>query len=154
MSGYIPPETFTGCHNFNPITNFRHVSKLFNVRIPYDSRGECNLRRRGEVASLLHSCTDCCGSAYFNSSKATNMRTHEELKQTPPSAHFCRRQTYELYVVLHAELDMMSHADVFVGTFSSNIGRLVYLMREVNGLPRNSSVSVDVPEWFLGRRVR
>ncbi|CAN0468789.1 unnamed protein product, partial [Scytosiphon promiscuus] len=39
-------------------------------------------------------------------------------------------QTYELYVGLHAELKMMSEADVFVGTYSSNIARPVYVMRE------------------------
>ncbi|CAM9717302.1 unnamed protein product [Ectocarpus sp. 12 AP-2014] len=59
-----------------------------------------------------------------------------------------RSMTYELYVGLHAELYMMSHAEIFVGTFSSNVGRLVYLMREVNGLPRNSSISVDLPWSF------
>ncbi|CAM9858440.1 unnamed protein product, partial [Ectocarpus sp. 12 AP-2014] len=76
---------------------------------------------------------------------------HGKNDKLPTTSHL---MTYELYVGLHAELHMMSHADVFVGTFSSNIGRLVYLMREVNGLPRNSTLSVDVPEWFLGRRTR
>ncbi|CAM9261508.1 unnamed protein product, partial [Hapterophycus canaliculatus] len=57
--------------------------------------------------------------------------------------------TYELYVGLHAELEMMATADVFVGTFSSNIARFVYVMRESNGLPRSSTVSVDEPRWNL-----
>ncbi|CAN0239537.1 unnamed protein product, partial [Ectocarpus fasciculatus] len=48
-------------------------------------------------------------------------------------------------------MHMMSHADVFVGTFSSNIGRLVYLFREINGLPRFSTQSVDTPTWYFGR---
>ncbi|CAN0062939.1 unnamed protein product [Ectocarpus sp. 12 AP-2014] len=69
--------------------------------------------------------------------------------ELPSTSHL---MTYELYVGLHAELHMMSHADIFVGTFSSNIGRLVYLMREVNGFPRNSTLSVDVPDWHFGRR--
>ncbi|CAM9358386.1 unnamed protein product [Scytosiphon promiscuus] len=57
--------------------------------------------------------------------------------------------TYELYVGLNAELKMMSEADVFIGTFSSNIARFVYLMRDSNGLSRNSTVSVDEPVWSL-----
>ncbi|CAM9336655.1 unnamed protein product, partial [Ectocarpus sp. 8 AP-2014] len=69
--------------------------------------------------------------------------------QLPTTSHL---MTYELYVVLHAELRMMSYADVFVGTFSSNIGRLVYLLREINGLPRYSTHSVDKPTWYFGRR--
>lgn len=59
------------------------------------------------------------------------------------------RQTYELYVGLHAELRMMSEATVFVGTFSSNVARFVYVMRESNGFSRNSTVSVDEREWYL-----
>ncbi|CAN0182913.1 unnamed protein product [Scytosiphon promiscuus] len=58
--------------------------------------------------------------------------------------------TYELFVGLNAELKMMSEADVFVGTFSSNMARFVYLMRESNGQQRNSTVSVDKPVWYLG----
>ncbi|CAM9358311.1 unnamed protein product [Scytosiphon promiscuus] len=59
--------------------------------------------------------------------------------------------TYELYVGLHAELIMLSEAEVFVGTFTSNIARFVYVMRESNGLPRNSAISVDrrEREWRL-----
>lgn len=60
------------------------------------------------------------------------------------------RMNYELYVGLHAELQMLSLADVFVGTFSSNIGRLVYLMRETNGFQRNSTISVDKRDWHIG----
>ncbi|CAN0124631.1 unnamed protein product [Scytosiphon promiscuus] len=60
-----------------------------------------------------------------------------------------QEMTYELYVGLHAELRMMSEAVVFVGTFSSNVARLVYLMRESNGLPRKSTLSVDQPAWWL-----
>ncbi|CAM9580923.1 unnamed protein product [Hapterophycus canaliculatus] len=64
------------------------------------------------------------------------------------------RMTYDRYVILHAELAMMSAADVFVGTFSSNIARLLYLVREGLGFSRNSTISVDEPSWFAGRRVR
>ncbi|CAM9265482.1 unnamed protein product [Ectocarpus sp. 13 AM-2016] len=74
---------------------------------------------------------------------------HGHADELPTTSHL---MTYELYVGLHAELHMMSHADVFVGTYSSNIGRLVYLLREVNGLPRFSTQSVDDPTWYFGRR--
>lgn len=50
---------------------------------------------------------------------------------------------------LHAGLHIMSHADVFVGVSSSNIAGLVYLMREINGLPRNSTLIVDEPSSGL-----
>lgn len=63
---------------------------------------------------------------------------------------FVACQTYELYVGLHAELQMMSEADVFVGTFSSNIARLVHVMRESKGFQRNSTMSVDIPDWYSG----
>lgn len=59
-------------------------------------------------------------------------------------------QTYELWIGLHAELRMLSEAECFVGTFSSNIARLVFVMREVQGHPQNSTVSVDEPRWHLG----
>lgn len=72
---------------------------------------------------------------HISIARASNVSTH---------------QTYELYVNLHAELCMMSEADVFVGTFSSNVARLVYLMRESNGFPRNSTLSVDELDWWLG----
>ncbi|CAM9288060.1 unnamed protein product [Ectocarpus sp. 13 AM-2016] len=74
---------------------------------------------------------------------------HGNNDELPTTSHL---MTYELYVGLHAELHMMSHADVFIGTYSSNIGRLVYLFREVNGLPRYSTHSVDDPTWHFGRR--
>lgn len=56
-------------------------------------------------------------------------------------------------VGLFAELQMLAGADVFVGTFSSNIGRLVFLMRESLGFARDSSLGADrAAGWFAGRR--
>ncbi|CAM9723102.1 unnamed protein product, partial [Hapterophycus canaliculatus] len=73
----------------------------------------------------------------------------DETKTIPTTTN---KMTYDTYVILHAELAMMAAADVFVGTFSSNIARMLYLFREGLGFPRNSTISVDVPEWYPGRR--
>ncbi|CAM9886103.1 unnamed protein product [Scytosiphon promiscuus] len=81
-----------------------------------------------------------------------SFRSVEDKNQTVPTT--TTDMTYDRYVVLHTELAMMATADVFVGTFSSNIGRLVYLIREGLGFPRNSTISVDNPNWHLGRRSR
>ncbi|CAM9141048.1 unnamed protein product, partial [Ascophyllum nodosum] len=59
---------------------------------------------------------------------------------------------YGSYVVLFAELEMLSQANVFVGTFTSNVARLIMLMREAKGMPRSSTLSVDRPNWFAARR--
>lgn len=56
--------------------------------------------------------------------------------------------------MLFSELEMLAEADIFVGTFSSNIGRRVVLMREANGLQRDTAMSVDVSTWHAGRRHR
>lgn len=62
-------------------------------------------------------------------------------------------QNYDTFVTLLAELQVLREADVFIGTFSSNIGRLMMLLREANGFPRDTTRSVHVPEWFPGRRL-
>ncbi|CAM9139363.1 unnamed protein product [Ascophyllum nodosum] len=59
---------------------------------------------------------------------------------------------YGSYVVLFAELEMLSQANVFVGTFTSNVAQLIMLMREAEGTPRSSTLSVDRPNWFAARR--
>lgn len=56
--------------------------------------------------------------------------------------------------LLLAELHMLSEADVFSGTFSSNIGRMVVLMRETLHMPRDSAVSCGNDVWYLGRQLR
>ena len=48
---------------------------------------------------------------------------------------------------------MLSQANVFVGTFSSNVARIVVLLRESRGMERSSSLSVDVQDWFPERHL-
>lgn len=53
---------------------------------------------------------------------------------------------------MFADLQQLAAAEVFVGTFSSNVGRLVFLLREAGGLKnRTSSISLD-DDWYPGRR--
>lgn len=60
-------------------------------------------------------------------------------------------QTYGGFVYTLADLRQCAKADVFVGTFSSNMGRLLVLLRESIGLkPRHSAISVD-RSWTAGR---
>lgn len=59
-------------------------------------------------------------------------------------------QTYEALVLLRAETLMLAGAEVFSGTFSSNVGRIVALMREALEKPRNSALSADTERWFAG----
>lgn len=54
-------------------------------------------------------------------------------------------------VLLKAELDMLAGATVFAGTYSSNMGRLLALMRRSLNKPAKSALSTDRPTWFLGR---
>eukprot|EP00752_Nemacystus_decipiens_P018203 g16332.t1 len=62
------------------------------------------------------------------------------------------KETYGGFVYTFADLHQCTSADVFVGTFSSNMGRLLVLLRESIGLkPRSSSISLDGP-WWPGRR--
>ena len=42
-----------------------------------------------------------------------------------------------------ADFEQLAAADVFVGTFSSNVGRLVMLLREGAGKARSSCISLD-----------
>lgn len=53
-------------------------------------------------------------------------------------------------VLLRVEMLMLAGADVFCGTFSSNIGRLVALLRETLKKPRDSTLSADIKDWFAG----
>lgn len=61
-------------------------------------------------------------------------------------------QVYDQFVTLLAELQMLREADVFVGTFTSNIARLVVLLREASDLPLNTTRSVETAVWFPGRK--
>ncbi|CAM9255484.1 unnamed protein product [Ectocarpus sp. 12 AP-2014] len=61
------------------------------------------------------------------------------------------RNTYESLVILRAELEMLASANVFCGTFSSNMSRIVALMRRTLKLPDESALSADTPHWYIGR---
>ena len=50
---------------------------------------------------------------------------------------------YASFVYLMADLEQLAAADVFVGTCSSNIGRLVMLRRDNLGKEKNTSISLD-----------
>eukprot|EP00903_Cladosiphon_okamuranus_P005843 g5784.t1 len=64
------------------------------------------------------------------------------------------KETYGGFVYTFADLHQCTQADVFVGTFSSNLGRLLVLLRESIGLKqRHSAISLDGP-WWAGRRRR
>ncbi|CAN0466623.1 unnamed protein product [Ectocarpus sp. 12 AP-2014] len=61
------------------------------------------------------------------------------------------RNTYEAMVLLLTEMRMLAGADVFSGTLSSNIGRLVALMRRSLQQPDDSTLSGDWPaHWMPG----
>ncbi|CAM9336551.1 unnamed protein product [Ectocarpus fasciculatus] len=64
------------------------------------------------------------------------------------------RNSYESLVVLRAELEMLANANVFCGTFSSNLSRIVALMRRTLKLPDESGLSADTPNWYIGRHRR
>lgn len=50
--------------------------------------------------------------------------------------------------MVFADLQMLSASPVFVGTFSSNIGRVVALLREgIHGHPRDSCISLDKQDY-------
>eukprot|EP00904_Undaria_pinnatifida_P002353 jgi/Undpi1/12118/HiC_scaffold_5.g01794.m1 len=59
-------------------------------------------------------------------------------------------QSYGSLVYLMADLEQLAAADVFVGTCSSNIGRLVMLLRDNLGKDQDSGISLDKP-WLPNR---
>lgn len=59
-------------------------------------------------------------------------------------------QGYSSFVTLVSDMNKLANSEVFVGSFSSNLGRLVTVFREGKGKPRDSSMSVDVKTWFSG----
>ncbi|CAM9316215.1 unnamed protein product [Laminaria digitata] len=61
-----------------------------------------------------------------------------------------RNQGYGAFVYMFADIEQLAAADVFVGTFTSNVGRLVVMLREGLGKQRNSSISLDTP-WRPAR---
>lgn len=63
-----------------------------------------------------------------------------------------KKQTYESFMYLFLDIEMLSKAEVFIGTFSSNLGRLIVTSRESFTQIRDSSISVDWKNWFPGRK--
>ena len=46
---------------------------------------------------------------------------------------------------------MLAQANIFVGTYSSNVERMVALLRESRDMPRSSTLSLDRNGWFATR---
>lgn len=63
------------------------------------------------------------------------------------------RKDYASFVYLMADFQQLASAEVFVGTFSSNLGRLVALLRKGVGKASDSSLSLDF-KWSPNRRKR
>lgn len=61
-------------------------------------------------------------------------------------------KVYASFVYLMADFEQLAAADVFVGTFSSNVGRLVMLLREGAGKARSSCISLDYA-WKPNRQL-
>ncbi|CAM9235847.1 unnamed protein product, partial [Laminaria digitata] len=61
------------------------------------------------------------------------------------------KQGYGSFVYLLADLEQLAAADVFVGTCSSNLGRLVMVLRDGLGKDKKSSISLDLP-WYPKRQ--
>ena len=61
-------------------------------------------------------------------------------------------QAYDALVLLRAELEMLAGADVFSGTFTSNLGRVVAIMRHTRSKPPESTLSGDIPTWYFPGR--
>ncbi|CAN0577758.1 unnamed protein product, partial [Laminaria digitata] len=60
---------------------------------------------------------------------------------------------YPSFVYLLADLEQLVAADVFVSSCSSNIGRLVMLLRDGLGKEKDSAINMDVP-WSPDRQRR
>lgn len=61
---------------------------------------------------------------------------------------------YGSFVYLFTDLHQLARADVFVGTFTSNVGRMVMVLREGFQKERTSAISLDKKYWFSGRKQR
>lgn len=59
---------------------------------------------------------------------------------------------YGSFVYSFTDLHQLARADVFVGTFSSNFGRLVMVLREGLQKERTSGMSLDFKDWYPVRK--
>ncbi|CAM9573919.1 unnamed protein product [Ascophyllum nodosum] len=60
---------------------------------------------------------------------------------------------YDMPVVFFTELRMLPQANVFAGTYSSNVARMVALLRESRNMPRSLTLSLDRNGWFATRHL-
>jgi hypothetical protein len=65
------------------------------------------------------------------------------LKTTTDVRTHTRGAGYAEFVYIMSDIEQLVESDLFVGTMSSNVGRLVEVLRDGMGKPRNSSVSLD-----------
>lgn len=63
-------------------------------------------------------------------------------------------QALTQFAYLFADIQMLVEAEVFVGTYTSNIGRLVFLLRDAIGKPRESTINLEGMSWWPGGRFR
>ena len=86
----------------------------------------------------------------YETSKGINENKSKEWTMlNMPITTRSRFQEYKSFVYLFSDIERLSNAEVFVGTFSSNIGRIVHVARESKNKPRTSSISLDV-KWHPG----
>lgn len=72
-----------------------------------------------------------------------------------PDSNFCFPpflQVYEDFVPLLLDLQHLARGELFVGTFSLNIRRLIRVMREASKRRMERTMSVVIPLWNLNRR--
>lgn len=63
-------------------------------------------------------------------------------------------QVLAQFAYLFADIQMLVEAEVFVGTYTSNLGRLVFLLRDAIGKPRESTINLEGSNWWPGGRFR
>ena len=69
-----------------------------------------------------------------------------KIKKVPT---YTKNMDYWSFVYIIADIEKLVESDIFVGTFSSNIGRLVAILRDGIGKSTDSSISMDTA-WFPG----
>ena len=52
---------------------------------------------------------------------------------------------------MFTDIQMLVEAEVFVGTFSSNIGRIVYELRDAIGKRRETTINIEGRQWHPAR---
>ena len=81
-------------------------------------------------------------SMYFPSVERQDVVKEESpgIKEVPTHTS---KMDYWSFVYIIADIEKLVEADIFVGTFSSNIGRLVAILRDGIGKSTDSSISMD-----------